>query len=79
MKKLNDVNELNALKGEDIINWCQELSNQEKEALQKWMEETGKTDFMNIKHYLGHRFYPHFYKDKPPKFRELLTTALRIN
>ena len=76
MKQLENMQELNMMKKQDVIDWCKSLTDEEKWKLQNWIGETGKEDFMSIKHYLGHKFYPHFYKEKEPTFQELLAEAL---
>lgn len=78
MKEINSMHDIVTMNSDEIINWCTNLSNDEKRDFQNWVQKTGKEDLMSVKHYLGRKFYPQFYKEKPEPFKERLGKALTV-
>ena len=79
MKEIKTMNDIITMSSDEIIEWCASLSNTEKHDFQDWIGETGKEDIMSVKHYLGRKFYPQFYKEKTEPFVDRLERALTIN
>lgn len=78
MKEIKSMNDIVAMSSDEVIDWCTNLTNDEKDEFQNWIGETGKEDLMSVKHYLGRKFYPQFYKEKVASFAERLEKALSI-
>lgn len=78
MKEINSMHDIVTMNSDEIINWCANLSNDEKRDFQNWVQKTGKEDLMSVKHYLGRKFYPQFYKEKTESFKERLGKALTV-
>ena len=60
------------------FNWCANLSNDEKRDFQNWVQKTGKEDLMSVKHYLGRKFYPQFYKEILKQNRENTKSNMQL-
>lgn len=76
MKEIKTMNDIVTMNSDEVIEWCTSLSNTEKRDFQDWIDQTGKKDVMSVKHYLGRKFYPQFYKEKTEPFMERLKKVL---